>query len=337
MKKLLIIALYLLASIAPSMAVAETSSDIAARLGRGINILGYDPIWKNPDEAHFKPRYFKMLHDSGFQTVRVNLQAFSHMDAQNRLDEAWLKTLNSVVHQATAAKLNVILDEHDYRVCGQDFELCRTKLFAFWQQIAPRYKDAPSSVLFELMNEPNKAITPALWNSMIPELLSVVRKTNPKRWVVIGPANSNNFRSLDALELPAADRNIIVTIHYYDPFAFTHQGATWTNPSRENMTGVPWGSQADRHKMKDNFAVMARWAEEHRRPIFVGEFGAYEKAAMPDRAAWTAAIARTAEAHHFAWAYWQFESSFSAYDLKSDSWIKPIYTALIPSTNTILH
>src|SRR5688500_20316792 len=35
------------------------------------------------------------------------------------------------------------------------------------------------------------------------------------------------------LILPADDRNIIVTIHTYDPFYFTHQGASWTRPQTD--------------------------------------------------------------------------------------------------------
>ncbi|TQX83443.1 glycoside hydrolase family 5 protein [Rhizobium sp. rho-13.1] len=328
------LALVLLATSAGNIVAGQAghADQLVQQLGRGINVLGYDPIWKDPSKAHFQPGDYKMLHDSGFQHIRVNLQAFSHMDAADKLDLKWLETLDSVIEQATEAGLLVILDEHDFQFCGRGADECRSKLLAFWRQIGPRYRNAPASVLFEILNEPNRAMTPDLWNGLLSETLALIRQTNPTRGVVIGPANSNNFRSLDALVLPTTDRNIIVTVHYYDPFPFTHQGATWTVPSRERLIGVPWGTDADHQTIVRNFSNIAAWSKAHDRPILLGEFGSYDKADMAARVAWTSAVARTAERDHFAWSYWQFESSFSAYDIANRHWIEPIYDALIPKT-----
>ncbi|HWU14322.1 MAG TPA: glycoside hydrolase family 5 protein, partial [Caulobacter sp.] len=60
------------------------------------------------------------------------------------------------------------------------------------------------------------------------------------------------------------------------------------------------------------------------------EFGAYDKGDMASRAAYTAAAAREAEARGWAWAYWQFDSDFVAYDIKKDAWVTPIHEALVP-------
>jgi endoglucanase len=54
---------------------------------------------------------------------------------------------------------------------------------------------------------------------------------------------------------------------------------------------------------------------------------------MASRVAWTSTVARTAESDHFAWSYWQFESSFSAYDIVGQRWMEPIYHALIPEVS----
>jgi len=321
----------LLAITAAVAAPSIKAGQAATKLGRGVNVLGYDPLWTDAGKARFKPAYYKMLHDSGFQNIRVNLQAFSHMDQSGHLDAQWLAKLDDVVKQATGAGLKVILDEHDYRACAENAEDCRSKLIAFWNQIAPRYEDEPDSVLFEILNEPNKAITPDIWNGLLREALTVIRKTNPDRSVVIGPANSNNFHSLDKLSLPEDDRNIIVTVHYYDPFAFTHQGATWTNPSREKLIGVKWGSPAEHEQIVRDFSTIAAWSRNHDRPILLGEFGAYDKGDIASRAAWTASVARAAESNHFAWSYWQFEGSFGAYDVATDKWMAPIHQALTSS------
>ncbi|CTP90523.1 glycoside hydrolase family 5 protein [Xanthomonas graminis] len=306
-------------------------ADAFARLGRGINVLGYDPLWTDASRARFRPALYRAIHDGGFQTVRVNLQAFAHMDAANQLDPAWLHTLDSVVDQASAAGLNVILDEHDFHPCAQDAASCRTRLLAFWKQIATRYRNAPPSVLFELLNEPNGELTSDRWNALLGDALRLIRREHPTRTVVIGPANGNAFTALGALRLPEDDPNILVTVHYYNPFRFTHQGAPWVRPDIRNASGVAWGGSGDRAKLYRQFDAIADWATAHHRQILLGEFGAYEKAPHADRLAWTTAVVNAAEKRHFAWAYWQFEGSFGAYDIGQGHWIEPLHRALVSS------
>ena len=57
---------------------------------------------------------FQRIHDGGFQTVRLNLQAFRHMNGQNQLPATWFKTLDWAVTTALSNNLQVILDEHDF-------------------------------------------------------------------------------------------------------------------------------------------------------------------------------------------------------------------------------
>ena len=77
-------------------------------------MLGYDPYWTDTSKRRFEWRHFGEIRKAGFDFVRVILQAFKHMDAQNRLDPAWLDKLDDVVRDAQKAGLGVILDEHDF-------------------------------------------------------------------------------------------------------------------------------------------------------------------------------------------------------------------------------
>jgi len=304
-----------------------SAEDQVRQMGRGVNVLGYDPIWQDPARARFHERHMGIIHDGGFQTIRINLQAFRHMDANNNLDPQWFATLDRMVNAALAAHLNVILDEHDYGVCGEDVAACRVKLGAFWMQVAAHYQNAPPAVMFELLNEPNHAMDTE-WNSVLINMLATVRITNPTRNVIIGPVFWNNINNLDQLQLPDGDRHIIVTVHYYLPMEFTHQGAPWV-PEMTQL-GVTWGSDADRAFLKNNFDRVKAWSDAHHRPIFLGEFGAYDKGPLDSRVAYTSAVAREAEAHGFAWAYWQFDSDFVVWNMDTDSWNAPIHDALIP-------
>lgn len=324
--------LWVLAAVTAASLVASVSPAAAADFPfrRGVNVLGYDPYWKDPKEARFEWRHFAEIKRAGFDHVRVNLFAFDHMDAQHRLSPQWLERLDAVVSEARKAGLGIILDQHDFDACAKDVPACRTRLSAFWAQVAPRYRDAGRELAYELLNEPHEALDAKTWNAFFPQLLAIVRQTNPTRIVVIGPTRWNNFRELPTLELPAHDRNILVAFHYYDPFEFTHQGASWTN--LQDLRGVEWGSEKDLAQVRADFAFAARWGKENDRPIYLGEFGAYDRSGTPlaMRIAYTNAIAREAERNGFGWAYWQFDSDFIAWDMKADRWNEPILRALIP-------
>ncbi len=305
--------------------------DQVKRLGRGVNILGYDPIWDSFGQARFKEKHFKLIHDAGFQSVRINLHALQRMDAANgfKLDEGWLKTLDWAVKNALANSLMVILDLHNYEDVAGNPALFKPRVLAYWKQIAERFKDAPDTLLFEILNEPNGRLTASLWNQWLVEALAVIRATNPTRTVVIGPPEWNGFLYLNRLALPEADRNIIVTVHYYEPMRFTHQGADWT-PEFVNFSGVTWGSAAEKKRVESDFAIAQKWALAYRRPVFLGEFGAYDKGPMESRIRYTEFVARTAESLGWAWAYWQFDSDFIVYDIDKDEWVTPVLKALVP-------
>jgi endoglucanase len=147
---------------------------------------------------------------------------------------------------------------------------------------------------------------------------------------VIGPAFWNNISHLPKLELPADDRHIIVTVHYYLPMEFTHQGASWT-PEYQNISGVSWGKAAERAAIESDFDAVQAWSKKNDRPILLGEFGAYDKGPLESRVAYTAAVARAAEKRGWAWSYWQFDSNFVVYLIDQDRWNEPIHRALVPA------
>lgn len=298
-------------------------------LGRGINILGYDPIWKSPKDARFREGDFQRIRDAGFRHVRINLHPFRDAEAGGVLSDDYWKTLDWAIQQALEKKLAVVLDFHEFLEMAKDPQGKKAQFLAVWKQIADRYKNAPNTVLFELLNEPNGRLTPAVWNHLLREALAVVRKTNPHRTVIVGPGHWNNIELLEELDLPPDDQNILVTVHYYNPFPFTHQGTPWTE--QKDKLGVSWkGDEQERRAILRDFDRAQAWATKHRRPLYLGEFGAYDKADMPSRVRYLDFVAREAERRGWSWAYWQFDSDFILYDVRKGQWIKPLLDALIP-------
>jgi len=310
-------------------------SDVAAvqnnGLGRGVNVLGYDPVWRDRQKARFQERYFQIIKDAGFDHVRINLHPFrdNKSTADYKLAARWFETLDWALERALGDHLIVILDFHEFQVMGEDPTTNKERMLAVWRQIAEHCKDASDDMLFEILNEPNKKLTPGQWNPLLRETLAVIRQTNPHRTVIVGPTSWNNINDLGKLDLPKEDRNLIVTVHYYSPFPFTHQGASWAGLA--GKVGVAWnGTESERQAIMNDFHKAQAWAEKERRPIYMGEFGAYDKADMASRVRWASFVTRQAERLGWSWAWWQFDGDFVLYDERQDHWVEPIRRALLP-------
>ena len=171
-----------------------------------MNVLGYDPIWKDRQKARFQEKYFRLIKEAGFNHVRVNLHPFrdAKLGPDHKPSAAWFETLDWAVKHALANRLMVILDFHEFQAMGDDPAGNKERFLAVWRQIAEHCKDAPDDVLFEILNEPNKKLTPELWNPLLREALAIIRQSNPHRTVIVGPTSWNGIDDLDKLDLPEA-------------------------------------------------------------------------------------------------------------------------------------
>ena len=275
--------------------------------------------------------YFPIIRQEGFGLVRIPISWAAHVGSapDYTIDPAFLNRVDCVVSQAEKSGFVTILDYHNDGALMKDPDVNATRFVVTWKQIAEHYKDAPGSIFFELLNEPNGKLDAAHWNDLLAKALGAVRATNPTRPVVIGPVKWNSIGALPTLVLPDNDRNLIVTVHFYDPMTFTHQGASWV-PGSEKWLGNTWqGTEAEKRAVTQPFAKAAAWGKDHHRPIYLGEFGAFSKGDMDSRARWTAFVVKTAEAEGFPWTYWEFCSGFGVYDPVAKQWRQPLLDALL--------
>jgi endoglucanase len=327
---LLIVALISPSTRADDQESAPDALVVNRQLGRGVNVLGWDPIWYNANSHRMTDEHFRLIHEVGFKHVRIVLVPFStgHADAQGKLSDDWFRIVDWAIDQALANHLMANLDFHEYEIMSNEPEKNHNRFLSMWDQIARHCKDRPREVLFEVLNEPHGKLTPELWNQYLAEAVVVIRKSNPHRKLIIGPGQWNGIGQLEHLRLPADDRNIIATVHYYSPMSFTHQGASWTG--QKDKLGVPWnGTPGERDAIRRDFDKAQAWARNENRPLYLGEFGAYDKADMDSRVRWTSAVARAAEERGWSWAYWRFDGDFIAYDIPNHRWVQPILEALI--------
>ncbi len=312
----------------------EGATTGAALLGRGVNLGN---ALEAPREGDWglvlEEGYFERIATAGFDSVRVPIRwpAYAATEPPYALSPTILARVDWVIEQALSHDLAVVINIHHYDALVEDPEGQRDRFLAIWRQIAEHYAHVDDRLFFEILNEPHGALDAARWNSLLAEALQTIRASNPDRWVIVGPGQWNSYRGLRALVLPEADRRLVVTFHYYDPFHFTHQGAEWVEGS-EPWLGTTWnGTPREVAEIRQAFDEVARWADAYRRPVYLGEFGAYSKADMASRVRWTAQVAREAEQRAFGWAYWEFGAGFGAYDPVAGAWRAELLRALIPA------
>ena len=216
---------------------AEPGVDIELRnqaLGRGMNVGN---ALDAPNEGEWgwslEANHFDIIADAGFDSVRVPISWSTHAaaSAPYTIDKTFFERVDWVLDQTARTGLTTVIDVHHYLELMDDPAGHRARFLSIWQQISERYANQPETVYFEILNEPTEAFTedPAIWNRLLADALEIVRRSNPTRPVLIGPVGWNAIEYLDQLVLPD-DPNIIVAVHFYSPFNFTHQGADWVDP-----------------------------------------------------------------------------------------------------------
>ncbi len=319
---------------------ASAAALAAARsLGRGVN---FGNMLEAPVEGAWglklQDDYFDKVAEAGFDSVRLPVRWSNHAapTADATLDEAFAKRVDHAVDELLKRRLTVVLNMHHYRQLDGDKldpgeaavepAVVKLRFLNLWKQIAQRYRDRPAALLFELYNEPHSAQQMS-WNDLAARALTSIRQSNSTRVVVIGPTQWNNARALSDLKLPN-DPHLIVTIHHYDPFEFTHQGAAWAEGSSAWL-GTRCCTPSQQAQIRAPLEVAAAWSARYRYPIYLGEFGAYSKAPMASREAYTRFIRQEAESRGFSWSYWEFAAGFGVYDPALQSWRAPLKDALL--------
>jgi endoglucanase len=299
---------------------------VCGRLGimRGINLAG---AFDGGRGGWLSERHFDAVQRAGFDTVRLPVRWSLGGEPPYRVDRACFDRVDRAVDAALRRHLDVVLDVHHFHELCADVERHRPAFLALWSQIAEHYATADRRLVFELLNEPHEPMAAEQWNELLAEALAVVRRSNPDRGVIAGPVLWNTVEGLPELRLPDDDR-LIVTVHYYSPFPFTHQGAAWL-PEAAGWRVPSWGTEAERAKVRDDLAFAAAWAQARGRPLFLGEFGTIENAPMTARATWTRHVRTEAERLGVPWAYWDFATDFGAFDAGRHAWREPLAQALL--------
>jgi endoglucanase len=339
----------------------------AQALGRGVNsgnLLEADPdegAWSNGivlEESHFA-----LAKAAGFDSVRlpVGFALHSRTSPPYTIDETFLARVDQVVDWGLASGLRMVVDLHNYNAVQTDPQGQRARFVALWRQIATHFRCAPDQVYYELLNEPNTGLDTETWNGLVAETLSAIRAIDPRHTVVVGATDWSNPDGLAGLHVPAAEKNAIVTFHYYTPTLFCFQGKqswmgkdwsttgiTWPGPPASPATpaaGVStWVASwiqsynttpADQNPagewlVESDIAQAAAWGEANQRPLWMSEFTAQDGADLASRARWMATVRTQLEASGIPWSAWTLLSDPGSrlYDTSTGLWTTELTAAL---------
>jgi aryl-phospho-beta-D-glucosidase BglC (GH1 family) len=346
------LAALLVASLLPGGAAAQQPASLAFQrahhLQHGINTSMWFAQAPGNDytaqrlETYTTPADIALIEKMGFDHCRLSIDAGPLVDWQNAgIATPFMNELDRVVKDMLDHHLSVIIDIHP----GSEFKATLLQgtagvndFTALWRKLAAHFAPVdPEHVFFEIMNEPEQS-DPYRWQGIQATIVQAIREVAPANTIIASGAHWSGLQDLLVLQ-PLSDKNVIYTFHDYEPFPFTHQGATWTDARVRPERAIPYPSTPeniaprlheepslagqffldqygedrwDAARIANSIAFAAKWSELHHAPVYCGEFGVFRDYAPPAaRAAWLHDMRVALETAHIGWAMWDYQGGFS--------------------------
>jgi endoglucanase len=270
---------------------------------------------------------FAEIAQAEFKTVRipVNFGAWANYEKPFHWTQPEnLKFVDSFVRWALNNNLNAIIDLHHVEFDGKVAGAATTERITWlWQEIAARYKN-----------------TDPEWRAQAEAIIKAIRPIVPSHTLIVGFHDWNSRTALIESK-PFADANIIYTFHYYHPFLFTHQGATWSSEGLAESKNIPFPAnketkltvpetakgkwteslfikypvEANAEQIFKELKEAKDWSVKNKVPIFVGEFGSYGKYAAPaDRCRHAEAVYTALGKLNIPNAWWEWDQGFNMFE-----------------------
>lgn len=318
-----------------------------ARLTRGINASHWFAQAQRYDKAHLQTYMtledIRLIRSIGFEHIRFTLNPAILLDERDptRLNPENLAYVDAALDMILGEGLAVIVDphpEHDFKLRLEESDEMAAALATFWKALAGHLSARdPERVFLEVLNEP--VIEDAgRWAAIQRQCLAAMRAGAPQHTLIATGHSWSSLPHLLPLE-PVADPNVVYNFHCYDPHTFTHQGATWGDPSWPYLEYLPYPSSpealepilpqvTDEHarqfaraygadtwnaaRLDTWLGQAAAWAARYNVYLTCNEFGVYRQKSKPeDRNTWIRDVRTTLERYNIGWSMWDYAGGFS--------------------------
>jgi endoglucanase len=325
----------------------------AKAMGKGMNLSWMDQRWNGTaaedhrdyvdlDNLPYIKKQIALMHELGFRLLRfpVCFELWYENETPYRLlKPEYYAGLDSVIRWTADKKMMLIIDNHHGTLSPAHIESDTKRICAIWSEVAKRYARSDSErIFFEIFNEPNQ-VSKEDWTNSADQIIAAIRKQAPHHTLIAGASEWNGLKALQNMPL-FSDSNIVYTFHFYDPFIYTHQGASWAGDA-VSTTGIPypytsqrmpamhpqtagtWAANLYRQYAKEGtyetldnrLNSIKEWSEENNVPIFCGEWGAYNKySTIEDRCIYLHDVYTILNNLGIPNAMWEWDASFSFFE-----------------------
>ncbi len=326
----------------------------AATLTQGVNLSGWFGGWGDYSPEHTTTYItaddFRLMRAMGIRYVRFPLDPtlLSQGGLMNpNKEQIWARidnALDMAMNSGMAVDF-VVFPRDDYKQrlgtqSGVD------QFIMLWRILAKHFVGRdPDRFFLELMNESEEQ-DPYPWVGIESATVKAIRAIDRQHTIIASGAQYDSLGDLLTTET-IDDANIIYTFHFYEPYAFTHQGATWGSTEWNYFRDVPYPSSPSQiaeltksipddaaryhlylygaegwnaSSILQRIAFAAAWGRERHVPVICNEFGAYRDTAPRDaRARYLHDVRVALEQNGIGWAMWDWSGNFGLVTHQADS------------------
>ena len=332
-------------------------------LDKGVNFTN----WLENADGKFKKFEFgeadvKLLSESGFKSLRLPIDLDLYANNRDKFvadttgatalefdDEALFTVLDSFVEWTAKYNMSFVIDYHEYDNSYNKTSSVKPtymKMMAeVWKHVATHYADNErEDLFFELLNEPDMtsgAVTADNWTKAAQGMIDSIRSVDKKHTILFGDIKWYSADELAKRTAPLNDDNVVYVIHTYEPFAFTHQGGSWTDYATIKNLPFPYDPEkwsecsgdfgvnkstksyvktAIKNYYKTgnketifNLVLKAKkWAGKHQVPLIINEFGALNlRSTAESRLNYLTAMREISEELQVPLTHWGYTGNFS--------------------------
>lgn len=320
-------------------AAAEKTVKEQFKVKRGTNIAHWLSQSKRRGEERkqfFTQKDVQDIVQMGFDHIRLPIDEEQMWDETGSRHEEAFALMNDCITWCMEANLRVVVDLHILRshyFNAKEKPLWtvpaeQEKFFDLWRDLSKALSQFPAHmVAYELMNEA-VADDHESWNQLVERAHAAIRALEPERTIVIGSNRWQSVNTFDALKVPSNDPNILLSFHFYEPFALTHYKAPWTFMkdysgavsypgvilTKEAAKNAPGEVEEMAGKEFNKSVLYEMWkqpiakAKELGLPLYCGEFGIVTDTPEEDRLAWYRDMMSLFEESGIGYANWNYKS-----------------------------
>jgi endoglucanase len=350
-----------------SMSAISTFQFTVPALSKGVNLSNWFNDYSDPGQyaTRFTTASMQNIKALGFTYVRIPIGSTVLFNAASPsvLNTANLSKVDAGVKNALDAGLGVTINLHPWQntmdsLLAADAATV-SQVASYWKAMAAFFKKYPADKLFfEVYNEPHASAAgltakpKTWWQNAQQQLITSIRSETADHYIIAGGEEWNSINGLLLLQ-PYAFPKVIYNIHFYDPFLFTHQGASWAGwepallaknipypSSPENVAALInstsaqslkdalgwYGSQRyNSDSLNKWIQRAANWAVANNVLLICNEFGSYKPFAPRNSRLQYIRDTRTVlEQNKIGWAMWEYDEGFGLIEYNNSNRNNPV-------------